>query len=395
MRFIGALLSGLLSILALSFGWLYISDAVLLDRYITFFAAEDFTYATLSPRERVIGDDSYQLPIASGRDKTISPESLVGMVAYADQQNSHSLIVLHQGIVQVEWYSRGWDRDRLTQSQSMHKSLLPILLQVAVEEGSISSIEDPVGKYLVEWQDDERSAITIEQMLWMSSGLFEYPFSINPFTDAFQWLFASDTTPVLLDTPIDWVPGAKFQYNNVNSELLGLIIERATGMRYAQYLQKKLWGPMGAKGAELWLDQDGGKAHSSCCLLTSTMDWARFGMLLLGGGSVNNQYIVDADFIRRMTTASPMFKWYGYQIWLGYSQELNPRAPKLAGGYQRQEPFLAKDTYYTSGYGAQRVYVVPSEELVIVRMGPASGRAPVMPTWDNTFLVNAAIRGIR
>ncbi len=403
MRYIGAFISGLLSLLVLSIGWsvgwLYFSDAPLLNRYITIFypgvAPEDSAYASLSPREQVIGDNSYQLPVASDNDKTISSESLVEMVAYASEQNSHSLIVVHKGVIQLEWYKSGWDLNRLTQSQSMHKSVLPILLQAAAEEGAIGSIEDPVGKYLTEWQDDERGAITIEQMLWMSSGLFEYPFSVNPFADAFQWLFASDSIPVLLRTPIDWVPGDKFQYNNVNSELLGLVIERATGMRYAQYLQKKLWGPMGAKGAELWLDQEGGKAHSSCCLLAPTMDWVRFGMMLLGEGSVNNQNIVDADFIQRMTTASPKFEWYGYQIWLGYSRELNPRAPKLAGGYQRTEPFLAEDTYYTSGYGAQRVYVVPSEELVVVRMGPASGREPVKPTWDNTLLVNTAIRGIR
>ena len=79
----------------------------------------------------------------------------------------------------------------------------------------------------------------------------------------------------------------------------------------------------------------------------------------------------------------------------GYSRELNPRATLLAGGYQRIDPFLADDTYYTSGFGAQRVYVVPSAELVIVRMGPSSGRAPVNATWDNTYLVNTALSNQR
>jgi len=115
---------------------------------------------------------------------------------------------------------------------------------------------------------------------------------------------------------------------------------------------------------------------------------------LLGEGEVNGRRIVDAEFIRRMVTPFSQFDWYGYQIWLGYSRELNPRSDKLAGGYQRTDPFIAEDTYYTSGYGAQRVYVVPSQDLVIVRMGPASGRQPVKPDWDNTFLVNTAISGM-
>ncbi len=91
MRYIGAFISGLLSLLVLSVGWLYFSDAPLLNRYITIFypgvAPEDSAYASLSPREQVIGDNSYQLPVASGHDKTISPESLVEMVDYAYRQN--------------------------------------------------------------------------------------------------------------------------------------------------------------------------------------------------------------------------------------------------------------------------------------------------------------------
>jgi CubicO group peptidase (beta-lactamase class C family) len=122
------------------------------------------------------------------------------------------------------------------------------------------------------------------------------------------------------------------------------------------------------------------------------MDWAKFGLLLLGRGAVNGERVVSGEFIDQMVTASPEFAWYGYQIWLGYSRDLNPRAKLLAGGYQRTEPFIAADTYYASGFGAQRVYVVPSAELVIVRMGPASGPAPVRESWDNTYLVNTALR---
>jgi len=394
MRKLLGVLSGLVSLVALAALWLFVTDAPLLQRYLTFFAPEDLTYAALQPRETVIGDNSYQLPVAAPAERSISNDAVSAMEAFADAQGSHALIVVHKGVVQSEWYKEGWDRNRLTQSQSMHKSVLPVLIQAAIEDGDIGSLEDPVGKYLTEWQDDERGDITIEQMLWMSSGLFEYPFSINPFTDAFQWLFASDTVPVLLATPMDWTSGDKFEYNNVNSELLGLIIERATGIRYTSYLQQKLWGPMGAQGAELWVDRKDGKLHTSCCLLTPAMDWARFGMMLLGEGEVNGRRIVDAEFIRRMVTPFSQFDWYGYQIWLGYSRELNPRSDKLAGGYQRTDPFIAEDTYYTSGYGAQRVYVVPSQDLVIVRMGPASGRQPVKPDWDNTFLVNTAISGM-
>ena len=176
--------------------------------------------------------------------------------------------------MQTEWYNDGWDRKRLTQSQSMHKSVLPILIRAAIKDNHIGSPADPIGLYIDEWRNDPRGQITIFDLMIMSSGLEEYPFSLNPFSDEYRWLFASDTTPILLRTPFDFEPRSKFSYNNINAELLGLIIERSTGKRYADYLDEKLWRPLGNLPANLWLDSEGGKAHSSCCLLASAMDWA-------------------------------------------------------------------------------------------------------------------------
>ncbi len=374
---------------------LYLSDPLLVSRFFTLFAEEDGSYDNLNPRTEIFGSQPVDLQTASAAEKTIAAEALAAMERYAADQDSFALLVLHKGLIQAEWYAQGWSRDALTQSQSMHKSLLPILIGAALLDGDIESLNDPVDRYLQEWREDPRGSITVENMLQMSSGLLEYPFSLNPFSDAFQWLFASDSVAVQLKTPLDWEPGTKFEYNNINSELLGLIIERATGSKYADYLQDKLWTPMGGERAELWLDSEAaGKVHSSCCLLTTARDWARFGMLLLGRGTINGQRIVHDAFFQRMISPSANSDWYGYQIWLGYSRELNPRAEVLAGGYQRTDSFLAEDTYYASGFGAQRVYVVPSAQLVIVRMGPSGGRKPVKETWDNSFLVNTALDGL-
>jgi CubicO group peptidase (beta-lactamase class C family) len=373
---------------------LYVSDPVVAVRFIRMFDLDDDNFTSLTPRVSVTGNGSYVLPVANQDSQTIAPEALAAMHDYAGKHNSYGLIVVHKGIVQTEWYAEGWDRARQTQSQSMHKSVLPILIQAAIEDGHIASVDEPVGEYITEWSNDPRGMIPIEQLLFMSSGIHAPPFSINPFSNDFLWLFGTDVTPILLGMPEEREAGEQWEYNNVNSELLGLIIERATGKSYASYLAEKVWGPMGADGAELWLDAEGGKAHSSCCLLAPTMDWVKFGMMLLGRGEVNGKRIVAAEFVDRMLTPAPTSDWYGYQIWLNDPEELNPWG-QLTKGYQRTEAFLAKDTFYTSGFGAQRVYVVPSEELVIVRMGPATGPAPVDPSWDNAFLVNTALRNLR
>jgi CubicO group peptidase (beta-lactamase class C family) len=371
----------------------YVSNPVVAIRFIDLFTTEADDFSTLSPRVSVPGNGSYVLPVADASSQTIKPAALNAMRKFADKHNSYGLIVVHKGIVQTEWYGDGWDRSRQTQSQSMHKSLLPVLIQAAIEEGHIASVKDPIGTYIQEWQDDPRGAIPIEQLMFMSSGLHSPPFSINPLSNDFLWVFGTDFTPILLGMPKEWEAGDKWEYNNVNSELLGLIVERATGKPYASYLAEKVWGPMGADGAELWLDSAGGKAHSSCCLLAPTMDWVKFGMMLLGRGEVNGNRIVTAEFIDRMITPAPTSAWYGYQIWLNDPKGLNPWGQHTKG-YQRTEIFLSEDTFYTSGFGAQRIYVVPSEELVIVRMGPATGPAPVDPSWDNAFLVNTALRNL-
>ena len=149
---------------------------------------------------------------------------------------------------------------------------------------------------------------------------------------------------------------------------------------------------MGGQHADVWLDNNKGVAHTECCLLAPVLDWARFGLMLLQKGEVNGNQIASPEFIEQITTPAPVSPYYGLHIWLGYEEK--PIDRPGAGGYMRSEPFMAKDTFYASGYGAQRIYVVPSQELVIVRLGPATGPKPLKDGWDNSYLVNRIIKGI-
>ena len=109
---------------------------------------------------------------------------------------------------------------------------------------------------------------------------------------------------------------------------------------------------------------------------------------------MNGQRIVSADWIEQMVTPSPAAGWYGLHIWLGYDDP--PVPPESAGssGAIASEAFIARDTYMTWGRGQQHVFVVPSRDLVIVRLGPALGRSPIRPGFDISFLVNTAIDGM-
>ncbi len=370
--------------------WRRLADAVI--------STVDENPHILSPNEQVNGDASFHFPLATTAERTIDDLAITAVEHYAAGFDSYALIVIHKGKIQTEWYPGDLDRNNLTRSLSMHKSLLALLIGVAVDEGAIDSIDDPIGKYIEEWQDRPRGDISLRELLMMSSGLAQHEASLNPFSDDFRWKNSGDTLPYVLDTPMaDWNPGTRFDYNSVNSELLGTILERATGERYASYLEKKIWQPMGGQQARVQLDSEFGDAFTSCCLMATALDWARLGQLMLNRGVLNGKRIVSARWVDTMIHPSPVSNWYGLHLWLAYASEENPRA-RLAstlGAYARKEPFLAHDVYYFSGYGAQRVYVVPSRELIIVRLGPVRGRQPLKDGWDNAFLVNSVISGIK
>jgi CubicO group peptidase (beta-lactamase class C family) len=374
----------------------YWDDPWLWRNYVRFFTSGDPQgIELLPPGEEIVGDGSYVLPVATAADRTISREAFDAMHAYAEEFGSHALITVHKGVIQDEWYADHWERDYLTQSQSMHKSLLGLFVGMAIEDGKFQSVNDPIGMYVEEWADDPRGQITLQNLMYMSSGLGQYAFTLNPFDDGIKWLNSGRSIDAILRAPLaDWEQGTQWEYNNLNSELLGIALERVYGMRYSELLRERLWLPMGGERAVVHTDQPGGRAFTSCCLGAPAMDWARVGMMFLGGGEVNGNRIVSTAWIDEMVKPSPAAGYYGYQIWLGYDDPVFPDGKSVgSSGDVANEAFVARDTYMTWGRGQQHVYVVPSEELVIIRLGPALGRQPIEPGYDVTYFVNTALRG--
>lgn len=379
-------------ILAIVVNVIYWQDPWFWRRYVVLF--DPTPQEGLAPYDLVQGDGSYVIPAATSETRTVMQGALDEAVAYAHEFNSYSVIVIHNGEVQLEWYAEGRGADQLTESQSMHKTFMGLFVGIAIEDGYIGSVDDTVAQYIEEWRDDPRGAVTLKNLMQMSSGLGQYPFGLNPFNGDMDWLYSGNTTEPLLNMPnADWAQGTRYEYNNLNSELLGLIIERASGKRYADYLEEKLWRPMGGDRAQVWLDHDGGAAHTSCCLATPAMDWARFGMLLLGKGEVNGNRIVSEAWIDEMTTRSPSANHYGYQTWLGYD---DPPFPVSSGSTApiASETYLARDTFLTWGRGQQHVWVSPSMNLVVLRIGPALGRNPIKAGFDVPKIPNIIVRGI-
>ena len=221
---------------------------------------------------------------------TITPAALREAERYAAGFDSYALLVVHWGVVQTEWYAPGWDRNRLTQSQSMMKTLAALALGAAIADGHIKSVDEPVATYLPEWAGDPRGAIRIRDLLQMASGLAQVRFTLNPFAQdsAFRFLNSSDRAAVYLRTPAVMPPAREFDYNDLDAALVGLIVQRATGRPWSEWLDEKIWRPMGGQRAEVWLDREGegATAMTACCMLAPAMDWVRVGLLMKDRGMV-------------------------------------------------------------------------------------------------------------
>lgn len=385
LRIVGKGLLGLLALLLVVVLFYYSRDPAVMRRMVSGpgMGVVTETYKN-SPQEAVPGIERED--IATGPPDGIAAEALAAAEAYGTETNSVALLVYHRGALRYEKYWPGFDRQSITDPFSAHKTVMGLLVGAAIADGYIGSIDEPASKYLTEWANDDRRAITIRQLLQMSSGL-ETP-RFGTWTGLSVTL-GSHLEKTVLSLPIVASPGTDFQYSNASSQLVGIILERATGKRYAQYLSQRLWSRLGAPTAHVWLDREGGTARTFCCLYTTARGWLRVGRLILENGRVGADQVVPAEWIREMTTPAPTNPNYGLQIWLGSPPGQQRRYNDKTVKAFHSEPFLAADMIYIDGFGGQRVYIVPSRELIIVRTGEA------LMDFDDARIPNAILRGLR
>lgn len=344
-----------------------------------------FDIAGLTPLETVRGGGGRPLRVAAS---DIDPAAVAAALAYVNRARTQSLLVWHRGALRLEWYGAGSGRASRSSPASMPKPVLALAMGAAVARGLIH-LDDPVSRWLVEWRDDPRGAITVRDLLQMRSGLAKDGLAINGGRGE-GMMYGTRLESVLLDTKAAAPPGQRFDYNNVDNNLLAVILQRATGQRYAKWLSRTIWRPIGASDARIWLDRPAGLARTFCCLLATAQDWVRVGLLIKDRGVVGGRQVLPADWIDAMTAPSPTNPLYGFQIW-----RTSPYAPLRSYGtgsappVPSLEPILADDMVMFDGAIGERVYISRSRDLVIVRVGN------MIPDWDDSILPNTILRGLR
>lgn len=348
------------------------------------------------PEAAIGGDAKPFLPLAKAGRTTLSSEALAKAAQWAEANNSSALIIIHKGKVQLERYWNGMSPDKLTNLRAITRSFAPTMLGFAVAEGKVD-LDAPIARYLTEWQGKPQGQITVRQVAQNVSGLeHDFPTGTVFGNKQVQLVYAGDVVAAALAMDSVETPGSKFDAADVNMQLISLIIERSMGTPIAELVSERVWKPIGASSAAFQFDRPGGTARTVCCMRATPRDVARLGQLFVQDGRWNGKQVLPAGWVKTMATPSKRNPNFGLGLWLGSPNvaarglsENKPGDMPQSDPFVQSESFVASDVRMMEGGGYRVLYIVPSKDLVILRLGYSS------KTWDHAFLVNTAIRGIR
>ena len=286
---------------------------------------------------------------------------------------THAFIVVRDNQVLYENYFNGSARDSLCTAWSVSKSVTSALLGIAIAEGYIKSLDDPIVNYLPELKDQGFGAITIRNLVTMGSGI-QYRISFFPWDEFVLAGYYPDIRQLLLtDLKIMEPPGQSFHYNNFNTELIGMILERTTGRAPSQYLQEKIWKPIGMEFPATWsIDGDADGFELTPILLNArAIDLAKFGRLYLNAGNWDGKQIIPRQWVTDSTTPDPNDHrpWETFSRWQdkgGYYKYFWWGISQADGNY----------SYMGIGTYGQFIFVSPKTKVVIVRTADDDGIEP-------------------
>ncbi len=235
------------------------------------------------------------------------------------------IVVLLHGQLRLEHYARGHSAQGRWVSFSVAKSLTSTLVGAAIKDGFISSVDDAVTRYLPELRDSAYDGVTVRHLLTMTSGSKWNEDYQDPAADV--WLFHSMPIDPGMDATVSYMkklrrdapPGQRWQYNTGDTNLIGVLVARATKKNLAAYLSEKIWARYGMESDASWMLDRSGHEHGGCCISASTRDFARFGQFILDGARINGQPVVADGWLEAATRkqadiGQPGFG-YGYQWW--------------------------------------------------------------------------------
>ena len=262
-------------------------------------------------------------------------------------ESTQGIVIIKNGKIIGERYADGYDSKSHGTSWSMAKSYYAALIGISIEKGEIDSLDDPVGKYL-DYFNDERSKITIRDLLDMSSGL-DFPEDEHE-----RMFFQRNHLDYAKSVGVEKDAGLKWEYNNVNSMIIGDILHSVTGIKADKLLSQRIFEPIGMKNYKLWKDEDG-NVLTYCCVDMSAEEYSKFGLLFARNGNWNGEQIIPKDFIDET-----------FQVVWGFTPDSPKRGYSLHWWISKHDD--ESKIFNTSGKFGQYTFVDRENDIVFTRI---------------------------
>jgi len=295
---------------------------------------------------------------------------------YMAAYNVSGVLVLKDGKVLLERYAMGRKPEDRWTSFSVAKSVTSTLVGAAIQDGKIKSLSSPVTDYIPELKGSGYDGVTVRQLLMMSSGVkwsenYEDPNSDVARSGGAPW--EPGINPIvsyMRKLPRETAPGAKFLYNTGETDLVGILVSKATGKGLAEYASEKIWRPYGMERDGIWVTDRAGHERGGCCMSMTLRDYARLGQFILDGGKADGRQVLPPGWTAEATSRQIDNGWGGY----GYFWWIRPTA-----GFE------------ALGIFGQAIVVVPEERLVVA----INSAWPRADTKEQTAAQEAFVDAIR
>ena len=321
---------------------------------------------TIFENRVVKADNPHPWEFASDvENKQIAPEFSPDFKKY---QTVGYIVIQHNKII-LEQYWYNYTPLSLSNSFSMSKSIISLLIGCAITDGYIKNVDQPVSDFLPQWTSYDGKVLTIKDLLTMSAGVEwdeSYSSLMSKTTQAY---YGKDLWKLVQTEKLIEKPGVRFNYQSGVSQILAFVLQKATDKTIADYASEKIWTPIEAEEDAQWsLDHKDGHEKAYCCFNTNARDFARLGQLILNKGMWDGEQVVDSNYLREATTPASWLKFtrkllpgettarppvhctfYGYQFWL-----VNYHGLKIVN---------------MRGMLGQYILVIPQLDAVIVRLG--------------------------
>ena len=324
-----------------------------------FYNTADIDDYLIFNQRKISAQNGVEWPISSRYNQVKLPGYLSKEL---ERLESVAFLIIQDDSVFYESYWDGYGKESISNSFSVAKSVVGILVGMAIDEKKIQSLDQAVGDFLPSFKEGKKSHIRIRDLLTMSSGLDWNEAYMNPFSSTSRAYYGTDLPDMVNDLGVAEEPGKVFRYQSINSEVLAMVIEKACGMSLSAYASEKLWKPLQSMRDASWsLDHPDGMEKAYCCIYSNAADFARLGSLYLHQGSWKGKQLVSANYVKESVHPAPLKMddgtpndCYGYAWWV---------LPNYKGHM----------VYYARGILGQYIAVIPDTKTIVVRLGKKRG----------------------